>query len=804
MVPIGAQKNNAGHDGTGEVLEQPEVVEVLDRRLVRESFAAISTPLIPIVVGAVADRSKPEGQNAKKVLTDLENYANLCGILFEPSETVKKELEAKKWKSPGRIPEDSSFIAEFCRANQLIWFQTNDPQGGKLFIDLPRRSCRTFVAIDPIFGGKQIERMVAAGELKESGADKFAAPGQEGNRLSILGDQGSQVLVEGHREFNKFVVRQLGLDPDKVVDQEDAAEAAKRVARNQAKDAKKQNGEPIFDQGELQVRVFRFQNAWVYDAKLSTGANRGIVEVDGIFDTFVKLARASTGQDYKGNGDERSVVPLPQGAKPFLDSMASKKVGRDLGRVGRDLASLDVPEQKNRIARESNLIARQAVWLADAVEAQVELARDSRSDRLRSKDQQFIASVYGFGGGASNASLIERVYSDPKALEIFAELQRRRQEFSAPPRVEKVAPIGVSSIDPVPSLGSSPRAAFDESRFGVRDTEGFTKADYLSEEKLRLKPGMITDPETNSIIVTERKSLMPAFERIHKSLDVAPKLIEISAAIIDMNADATFDWGADFGFTRIEQVAGGTRLSNRTIFNGGLLGRPDTAKGVSETPFQEGVLEDASFTPGNLLTKRSPNRIGSGALGIASQVVGPSYTFSARFQALEGSGAMKVLSRPSVIGIDGTRAILFENTANFIEAPGAVDADLYKVNTPFILEIEPTTGGVNGDEIILDIKIIDDSRVEGDTTFAKQPLVSESEIHTTAIVGAEESLLIGGRYRVEERRNEGRVPVLGRVPVVGLAFKDREVRRAKTQRLFLITPRIIDPKSLRPIPPHEH
>ena len=71
-------------------------------------------------------------------------------------------------------------------------------------------------------------------------------------------------------------------------------------------------------------------------------------------------------------------------------------------------------------------------------------------------------------------------------------------------------------------------------------------------------------------------------------------------------------------------------------------------------------------------------------------------------------------------------------------------------------------------------------------------IVSNSEIDTQAMIREGESLLIAG-YSVEQdsKQNSG-VPWLSSLPVVGNMFKYKQDQKQKFQRLFLLTPRIIN------------
>ena len=71
------------------------------------------------------------------------------------------------------------------------------------------------------------------------------------------------------------------------------------------------------------------------------------------------------------------------------------------------------------------------------------------------------------------------------------------------------------------------------------------------------------------------------------------------------------------------------------------------------------------------------------------------------------------------------------------------------------------------------------------------PEVSQNVIQTQAVVPEGSSLLIGGYTVREQTRFRQRVPVLGRIPILGALFSSKVDRDQSVARYFLITPRIL-------------
>jgi len=69
------------------------------------------------------------------------------------------------------------------------------------------------------------------------------------------------------------------------------------------------------------------------------------------------------------------------------------------------------------------------------------------------------------------------------------------------------------------------------------------------------------------------------------------------------------------------------------------------------------------------------------------------------------------------------------------------------------------------------------------------------KIETTAIVGDNQVLALGGLIREEVDENTSRVPVLGQIPIIGWLFKNRTQSIIRTSLLLLIQAEIIEPRN---------
>ncbi|WP_038167486.1 secretin N-terminal domain-containing protein [Verrucomicrobium sp. BvORR106] len=368
------------------------------------------------------------------------------------------------------------------------------------------------------------------------------------------------------------------------------------------------------------------------------------------------------------------------------------------------------------------------------------------------------------------------------------------------PPVQKLLPEGVVRVDPRDFIQQEPTVA----KF---DTAGAEKRGYESASVPKgtappavanlptLRGTVIAERATNRLIVCDLAERIPIYEKIVQQLDVAPQLVEISVSIMDINANDTLEWGVDWAGLGKEEIteAVGTAASS---FDGGLkFGGEGAANGLRLLTTPAGVLTaDKVFHP-----------VG---LNVSTLITGTSGKLAARVQALESNGRAQVVSRPVLLTVANTEALFYDNNSLLLPVPGEFNADLFRINAPLALRIKPVVMHRDQESaVLLEIEIKDDNvtATANDGTVnasAKHSaLLTESSIYTRALVYGGQSLLLGGRYRHEQRKQTGAVPLLSRIPLVGLAFKDRQNSDLKLQRLFLITPRLVGPEEVHPLGP---
>lgn len=266
------------------------------------------------------------------------------------------------------------------------------------------------------------------------------------------------------------------------------------------------------------------------------------------------------------------------------------------------------------------------------------------------------------------------------------------------------------------------------------------------------------DLRLNAVVVRDLEEKMPQYEELIKVLDVPTKIIEISAMIVDINSDVNLGIGNGFF---------GMNTTN---------GKPHSW----------------SMTPGA--------STGAGALSTGFNLTGTTvingWKFLSQIQALQTDGDAQILSRPSIITLDNLEAVITRDQTFYVELLSERTSDLVNVTVSLMLKVTPRIieeeKGVH--KINLFVTIEDGSVDNGSLAVGGVPGTIVSSVNTQAVVMENQSLLIGGFYLQSKSDSNTGVPILKDIPIIGYAFRNRAKSKKLSERMYLITPRIIDLK----------
>ena len=159
---------------------------------------------------------------------------------------------------------------------------------------------------------------------------------------------------------------------------------------------------------------------------------------------------------------------------------------------------------------------------------------------------------------------------------------------------------------------------------------------------------------------------------------------------------------------------------------------------------------------------------------------------------------VNVVSSPSLTVMDNSTAILqigdqvpiTTQSATSVLGPGApvVNSVSYR-DTGVILSITPRIN--ESGRVLLEIEQEVSTVVSTTSSGIDSPTIRQRRIRTGVVVSNGEALTLGGMIQESKTLARSQMPILGDLPFLGNAFKQKDNRYGKTELIIIITPRVM-------------
>ncbi|MBX3469422.1 MAG: hypothetical protein KF878_21315 [Planctomycetes bacterium] len=317
----------------------------------------------------------------------------------------------------------------------------------------------------------------------------------------------------------------------------------------------------------------------------------------------------------------------------------------------------------------------------------------------------------------------------------------------------------------------SERAGLVTRFYRVRSQTGAALIDVLNHWK-SAKARIVNVPQHNMLIITEDRERMTVLEKVLQQVDLVPPQVEIEARVIEILETDGFEYGFEL---RVDRAAAGNtalrRYDGRFHSNSFLSSLTDQA-----APFQGASMSWASV----------------------GKVVKELGDFEFIMRALETEGYAEIVSAPRIVCRSGQRAILRTATKLPIQDFLVQSTANVRIATRFesvgvTLEVAPTV--VGRDAITVEVKPSVSNVVRFEFSPAAGgipvPVIAERSATTQVDIRNGEILVIGGLLDTQSRTDNRRVPIIGRLPIVGRLFSSTDDREQKTNVVFILRIRIL-------------
>jgi len=325
--------------------------------------------------------------------------------------------------------------------------------------------------------------------------------------------------------------------------------------------------------------------------------------------------------------------------------------------------------------------------------------------------------------------------------------------IQVPGVVQAPAPGAPAAVAPQGAAG----AATDRTGTYLGAQPGATnQATGIGGSMVRIVP----DAVNNLIIVQSTQQEWEVIRKTLAQLDLSPRQVLIDAQIYEVSLTDAFSSGVS------------AYLRDRGATTGGALG-----------------------------TRKLVGDIGGGAISLTiGHLIGQTRELAAFLNLQQSNGRSKVVSAPSVIATDNIAATINVGTEIPVLTSQGLAGGAQSGGTSLFTNtvssrstgvILSVTARVNASGIVT---LIINQEVSAPLPLGggiQSPSIQKRSVQTQVTVEDGSTIAIGGIMQENNLYGTSRVPVLGKIPILGAVFGSTSISKQKTELIILMTPRVI-------------
>jgi type IV pilus assembly protein PilQ len=270
---------------------------------------------------------------------------------------------------------------------------------------------------------------------------------------------------------------------------------------------------------------------------------------------------------------------------------------------------------------------------------------------------------------------------------------------------------------------------------------------------------IVVDNRTNTLIIREIPTYLPAVLQLIENLDTATPQVMIEARIVETTKSLGRSLGIQWGANGAADVAHGN--TTNLVFPNNIIGNVSVPLGTPQTV--------ASVRLGNILD---------------------TFNLDIALSAAENQGLLKIISSPKVAALTNTAAsiqsgvqIPVQTTVNNTTTVIYVDATLKLTVTPQI---------TNEGTVLLSVQVSKrEPAVALNLSIGQNVPLTVREYKGDILVRDGGTSVIGGIFQINDQDQNNMIPGLWKIPILGNLFRNKTRTEKHDELLIFITPRIL-------------
>lgn len=311
------------------------------------------------------------------------------------------------------------------------------------------------------------------------------------------------------------------------------------------------------------------------------------------------------------------------------------------------------------------------------------------------------------------------------------------------------------------------------------------------------------DTRTNQVIVHTLPERMEDIEKMIIGLDQKTKEVLIEARVIQVKLNDALSSGVEWeGLFKISSKGQGATYIGSYPFS--------SVASSTSTAWRSrlDVLKEEEYNIGSYPFSGTTTDFAAGRKKFATEemhvgVVGKN-DYDVVIKYLKTLGDVKILSNPKLAVINnqearihvGERQAYITTTTSSGQTTTTVSESVTFMDVGLQLFITPTINeeGFVTLRIKPEISSVVGTLLTGQNN--KIPIIDTSTAETTVMAKDGATVIVGGLRREDNKLDSKHIPLLGRIPLLGVFFKSEEKKGARQELLIMVTPHIISGEEL--------
>ena len=304
----------------------------------------------------------------------------------------------------------------------------------------------------------------------------------------------------------------------------------------------------------------------------------------------------------------------------------------------------------------------------------------------------------------------------------------------------------------------------------ARTPAATTKAAGAKTTSLTGSKGEVTivvDETNNAIVVRALPQDYAKILKTIKMLDIIPRQVLIEVLIAEVGLDENSEFGVEWTVFDDYAKLGGYKGVDRfgQSFNLSGLGQ-DLTKPLTQTGFTYAFAADA---------------------------------LQAFLRAYSRQNKVNILSTPHILAADNTEAsidvgqevpiVTSEYTPTTLQVNETYSRSIEYRDTGILLTVTPRINdkGLVALEVNQEVSDLSEQRIEG----INSPIILKRQAQTSLVVQDGRTIVIGGLIREKSDETQEGLPILSKIPYLGMLFSYKKKATTKVELLILITPHVV-------------